>query len=92
MAERIARLEQLPAADRPDEPTDEPTGLALLRDADRLFTALEARALSQESALLRRESWDELVISRALADAEGWSQPLRVAVARTSRCRERAVR
>ncbi|MFJ2235058.1 M48 family metalloprotease [Streptomyces sp. NPDC087859] len=84
-AERIARLEQLPADDRPDEPADEPTGLALLRDADRLFTALEARTLPQESALLRRESWDELVMSRALADAEGWSQPLRLAVARTLR-------
>ncbi|MGW7207536.1 M48 family metalloprotease [Streptomyces sp. NPDC054837] len=83
--ERIARIEQLPADDRSDDPTDETTGLALLRDTDRLFTALEARTLSGESAQLRRVSWDELVMARAIADAEGWSRPLRVAVARTLR-------
>ncbi|MFI1722657.1 M48 family metalloprotease [Streptomyces sp. NPDC020489] len=84
-AERIARLEQLPADDRPDEPTDETTGLALLRDTDRLFTELEARTLSGESALSLRVSWDELTMARAIADAEGWSHPLRVAVARALR-------
>ena len=35
-------------------------------------------------------SWDELVMARAVSDAEGWSQPLRVAVARALRSEARA--
>lgn len=87
-AERIALIEKLPADDRPDQSTVETTGLALLRDSDRVFAALEARVLSRESAELRRMSWDDLAMSRALADAESWSRPLRVAVARTLRSAE----
>jgi Zn-dependent protease with chaperone function len=89
-AERIALIEKLPADGRPDGSADETTALVLLRDPEKVFAALEARTLSQEAAGLRRMSWDELVMARALADAEGWSQPLRVAVARTLRSEARA--
>ncbi|RPE41171.1 Zn-dependent protease with chaperone function [Streptomyces sp. Ag109_O5-1] len=85
IAERIAFVEQLPTDGRPDESADEPTGLTLLRDPDRVFAMLEARTLPQEAARLRRMSWDDLVMARAVADAEGWSRPLRVAVARALR-------
>lgn len=88
LAERIALIEKLPADDRPDQPDDEPTGLTLLRDSDRVFAELEARTLSREAALLRRMSWDDLAMARALDDAEGWSRPLRVAVARALRSSE----
>jgi hypothetical protein len=50
-----------------------------------VFATLEAAALSQEAARLHRMSWDELAVARAAADAEGWSQPLRLAVARALR-------
>ncbi|MFD8737820.1 M48 family metallopeptidase [Streptomyces sp. NPDC059618] len=82
MAERIALIEKLPADGRPDGATDEPTALTLLRDPDGVFAALEAHTLSQEAARLPRMSWDDLVMGRAIADAEEWSLPLRVAVAR----------
>ncbi|WP_028805439.1 M48 family metallopeptidase [Streptomyces sp. 142MFCol3.1] len=85
IAERIALIEKLPADDRPDQSTDETVGLTLLRDSDRVFAALEACTLSQESARLRRMSWDDLAMSRAITDAEVWSRPLRVAVARALR-------
>lgn len=88
LAERIALIEKLPADDRPDQPDDEPTGLTLLRDSDRVFAELEARTLSRKAALLRRMSWDDLAMARALDDAEGWSRPLRVAVARALRSSE----
>jgi Zn-dependent protease with chaperone function len=84
-AERIALIEQLPTDNRPDEAPDEAAALTLLHDPDQLFAALEARTLSQESAHLRHLSWDDLVMARAIADAEGWSRPLRVAVARALR-------
>ncbi|HEY3478621.1 MAG TPA: M48 family metallopeptidase [Streptomyces sp.] len=84
-AERVALIEKLPADDRAEEPGDQPSALALLRDPDQLFAALEARTLTPKAALLRRVSWDELVMARAAADAEGWSQPLRLAVARALR-------
>ncbi|MGW5465332.1 M48 family metalloprotease [Streptomyces sp. NPDC003996] len=84
-AERIALIEKLPAEDRADGPVDEAAALTLLHDPDRLFAALEARTLPQEAARLRRMSWDDLVMARAVADAEGWCRPLRVAVARALR-------
>ncbi|MFD8133608.1 M48 family metallopeptidase [Streptomyces mirabilis] len=84
-AERIALIEKLPADDRADGSADEPAALTLLHDPDRVFAALEARTLSQEAARLQRMSWDDLVMARAVADAEVWSRPLRVAVARALR-------
>ena len=81
IAERVALIEKLPADGR----ADEPAALTLLRDPDGVFAALEARTLPQQAARLRRLSWDELVLARAVADAEGWSRPLRVAVARALR-------
>ncbi|MFJ3338494.1 M48 family metallopeptidase [Streptomyces sp. NPDC086766] len=84
-AERIALIEKLPADDRPDGSGDEPAALTLLHDPDRMFAALEARTLPREEARLRRMSWDDLVMARAVADAEGWSRPLRVAVSRALR-------
>ncbi|MBE8472092.1 M48 family metallopeptidase [Streptomyces justiciae] len=88
-AERIALIEQLPADDRPEQSTadlaDEPAALTLVRDADRVFAELEARTSAPEAALLRRMSWDDLAMARAVADAEEWSGPLRLAVARTLR-------
>ncbi|WP_449351741.1 M48 family metallopeptidase [Streptomyces shaanxiensis] len=85
MAERIALIDKLPADDRPDQSADETVGLSLLRDPDRVFAALEACTLSPDSAGLRRMSWDDLAMARAITDAEGWSRPLRVAVARALR-------
>ncbi|WP_030269824.1 hypothetical protein [Streptomyces sp. NRRL B-24484] len=71
---------------RPDGgPADGPAALSLLRDPDRLFTALEACTLSEEAARLPRMSWDDLVTARAAVDSEGWSRPLRVATARALR-------
>nr|WP_059193673.1 M48 family metallopeptidase [Streptomyces antibioticus] len=89
LAERIALIEQLPADDRPEQstadPAAEPPALALVRDPDQVFAALEACTLAPEAALLRRMSWDDLTMARAVADAEEWSGPLRLAVARTLR-------
>lgn len=85
MAERIARIEELPADGRADESAGAPTALALLHDPDRVFAELEERVLPPGTAKLRRLSWDDLVMTRALADADGWSKPLRVAVARSLR-------
>jgi Zn-dependent protease with chaperone function len=84
-AERIALIEKLPADDRTDGSADEAAALTLLHDPDRVFAALEARTLPQEASWLRRMSWDDLVMARAVADADGWSRPLRVAVARALR-------
>ncbi|MHA6762372.1 M48 family metallopeptidase [Streptacidiphilus sp. PAMC 29251] len=89
-AERIALIEKLPADGRPDGSADGTTALVLLRDPERVFAALEALTLPQEVAGLPRMSWDELVMARAVSDAEGWSQPLRVAVARALRSEARA--
>ncbi|MFD7451827.1 M48 family metalloprotease [Kitasatospora sp. NPDC059827] len=85
-AERIALIEALPpgGSDRPDGPD----ALSLLREPDQLFAMLEARALPPQASTMRRMSWDELVLARAVADAEGWSRPLRLAVARTLRSSE----
>ncbi|RKE22310.1 M48 family metallopeptidase [Streptomyces sp. TLI_171] len=83
-AERIALIEKLPADGR----ADGPAALTLLHDPDGVSAALEARTLSPEAAQLRRLSWDDLVLARALADAEGWSRPLRLAVARAVRSAE----
>lgn len=85
MAERIALIEELPADDRNDASADGAAALSLLRDPDRLFAELEARTLAQGKDQLRRMSWDELVMARAVADAASWSQPLRLAVARALR-------
>jgi Zn-dependent protease with chaperone function len=84
-AERIALIEKPSADDRAEGLVDEAAALTLLHDPDRLFAALEARTLPQEAAHLRRMSWDDLVMAGAVADAEGWSRPLRVAVARALR-------
>ncbi|MFF4895264.1 M48 family metallopeptidase [Streptomyces sp. NPDC001068] len=84
-AERIALIEELPTDDRPSEPADGTAALTLLRDTDRVFAALEERTLSREAALMRRRSWDDLVMARAVEDADGWSRPLRLAVARALR-------
>lgn len=67
------------------KPADETVGLSLLHDSDRVFAALEACTLSPDAAGLRRMSWDDLAMARAITDAEGWSRPLRVAVARALR-------
>jgi Zn-dependent protease with chaperone function len=85
ISERIARIEALPADCRADESADGPTALALLRDPDRVFAGLESGSLPAGAAQWRRLSWDDLVMVRALADAEGWSKPLRVAAARALR-------
>ncbi|MGW1531215.1 M48 family metalloprotease [Streptomyces aureus] len=79
-AERIAQIEQLSA-----DGADGPAALDLLRDLDAVFVAMEAQGLSDEVARLPRMSWEDLVLARALADAEEWSRPLRVAVARVLR-------
>ncbi|MDX3799182.1 M48 family metalloprotease [Streptomyces sp. AK04-3B] len=84
-AERIALIERLPDDGRPDGCDGEPTALTLLHDAERVFAELEARTLTSEATRLRRMTWEDLVMARAVADAEGWSRPLRVAVARALR-------
>ncbi|WUT08507.1 M48 family metalloprotease [Streptomyces sp. NBC_00704] len=83
--ERIALIEELPADGRTDGSAEEPAALTLLRDPGRVFAALEARTLTREAMGLPRMSWDDLVMARAVADAEGWSRPLRLAVARSLR-------
>ncbi|WP_225848072.1 M48 family metallopeptidase [Streptomyces sp. HPF1205] len=89
IAERIALIEKLPADSGTDGPADEPPALTLLREPDRVFADLEARTLPREAAELRRVSWAGLVMARAVADAEGWSRPLRLAVARALRAEAR---
>ncbi|WP_327320433.1 hypothetical protein [Streptomyces sp. NBC_01235] len=84
-AERIALLEELSADEWADEAADAPTAFTLLFDPDRVFAALEARTLPHEATQQRRMSWDDLVTARAVLDAEGWSRPLRLAVARALR-------
>lgn len=64
---------------------DGPAALTLLRDVDGVFAAMERRLLLGAVAQLPRMSWDDLVMARAVADAEDWSRPLRVAVARALR-------
>ncbi|MFF3001112.1 M48 family metallopeptidase [Streptomyces sp. NPDC057950] len=83
--ERIALIEELPTDGHPDGTTTEAAALTLLHDSDQVFTALEARTLPTETARWRRMSWDDLVMARATADAETWSQPLRIATARALR-------
>jgi Zn-dependent protease with chaperone function len=83
-SERVARIEKLAADGRADG-GDGPAALTLLRDVDGVFAALERRLLPGGAAQLPRMSWDDLVLARAVADAEDWSRPLRVAVARALR-------
>ncbi|MFD7877086.1 M48 family metalloprotease [Streptomyces sp. NPDC059766] len=87
-AERVALIEELPADDLADGSADEPAALALLHDPGRVFAELEAHTLPPEAAQLRRMSWDDLVMTRAVADAGDLSRPLRLAVARTLRAEE----
>ncbi|MEW1908426.1 M48 family metallopeptidase [Kitasatospora sp. NPDC085895] len=87
-AERLALIVALPADERTGGPADERAALSLLRDPDGVFTALERCTLPPEAARLRRLSWDDLVKARAVADALGWSRPLRLAVARALRSAE----
>lgn len=84
-AERGALIEKLPADGRTDGAENEPAALTLLRDVDGVFAAIEARTLPHKAAPLRRMSWENLVMARAIVDAEGWSRPLLVAVARALR-------
>ncbi|MFF1927692.1 M48 family metalloprotease [Streptomyces sp. NPDC058228] len=84
-AERVALIEKLPADGRNDGAEDEPAALTLLRDVDGVFAAIEARTLPHRAAQLRRMSWEDLVMARAVLDAEAWSRPLLVAVARALR-------
>ncbi|MEE4541144.1 M48 family metalloprotease [Streptomyces sp. V4-01] len=85
-AERVALIEALPADEAAGPGRgEEAAARTLLRDPDRVFAELEAHTLPPEAATLRRMSWDDLVMARALADAEGWSRPLRLAVARALR-------
>ncbi|MGW3661986.1 M48 family metallopeptidase [Streptomyces sp. NPDC005141] len=83
-AERLALIEKLPADGRTDDAAA-PAALNLLRDAEGVFAALEARTLPQGAAASRHMSWEDLVMARAVVDAEDWSRPLRVAVARVLR-------
>lgn len=85
IAERIALIEKLPAHEPADGSADAPTALTLLREPGQVFAALEAHTLLHEATRVRRMSWDDLVMARALLDAEGWSRPLRLAVARALR-------
>ncbi|MFE0510858.1 M48 family metallopeptidase [Streptomyces sp. NPDC058964] len=90
-AERIALVEKHPADEPADGSADAPTAFSLLRDPNRVFTELEAHTLPPEAARLRRMSWDDLAMARAILDAEGWAAPLRLAVARALRSKaERA--
>ncbi|MEU7339628.1 M48 family metallopeptidase [Streptomyces sp. NPDC007074] len=84
-AERIALIEELATDGHPDGTTTEAAALTLLRDSDQVFSALEARTLPTKTARWRRMSSDDLVMARAAADGETWSQPLQVATARTLR-------
>ncbi|MGW3914350.1 M48 family metalloprotease [Streptomyces sp. NPDC005070] len=86
-SERIARIEEL-ATDGRTDGADAPVALTLLRDAELVFAALEARLLPEGAAQLTRMSWEDLVMARAVVDAEGWSRPLRVAVNRALRSSE----
>ncbi|MBD0736647.1 M48 family metallopeptidase [Streptomyces sp. CBMA29] len=85
LQERIARIERLPADGGTDGAGEEANALSLLRDQDQVFAALEARTLPSEAAECPRLAWDDLVMARAAADAEGWSGPLLLAVARALR-------
>ncbi|MFJ1585471.1 M48 family metalloprotease [Streptomyces sp. NPDC088197] len=85
LQDRIARIERLPADGATDEAEGEANALSLLRDQSQVFAALEARTLPPEAAERPRLAWDDLVMARASADAEGWSRPLLLAVARALR-------
>lgn len=86
-SERITRIEEL-ATDGRNDGADGPVALTLLRDTEGLFAALEARLLAEEAGQLPRMSWEDLVMARAVVDAEGWARPLRVAVNRALRSSE----
>ncbi|WP_043181918.1 M48 family metallopeptidase [Streptomyces sp. NRRL F-5123] len=87
LAERLARLEALPAQDA--DPVTAGPAFALLRAPERVLTALEAAPDAAPEpatpAEVRRLSWDHLVLVRAAYDAEEFSRPLRQAVARVRR-------
>ncbi|MGW1966202.1 hypothetical protein ACWCPD_38800 [Streptomyces sp. NPDC001935] len=85
--ERITRIEEL-ATDGRSDGSDGPLALTLLRDTEPLFMALEARLLPAGASQLPRMSGENLVMACAVADAEGWSRPLRVAVNRALRSSE----
>ena len=82
--ERLAALEALPPAGPEDDPGAAPA-LALLRDEDAVLAALEELTLPDAAKALPRLAWPELVLRRAVADAEGWAAPLRKAVERARR-------
>ncbi|MCX4994005.1 M48 family metallopeptidase [Streptomyces longwoodensis] len=84
-AERVAAVEALPDDGRAAELDDSRPALTLLRHAEEVFTALEACTLPAEAAASPRMDWDDLVMARAVLDAEQWARPLRVAVARAVR-------
>ncbi|MFE5208726.1 M48 family metalloprotease [Streptomyces sp. NPDC056600] len=85
IAERVALIEALPADGRTAEPDDARSALTLLREADAVFTALEACTLGPADAAVPRASWDDLVMARAVAEAQEESRPLQVATARALR-------
>ncbi|WP_448316644.1 M48 family metalloprotease [Streptomyces sp. CO7] len=85
IAERIALIEALPEDGRTAAPDDARPALTLLREADEVFTALEACTLGPEVSALPRVRWDDLVMARAVADAAEDSRPLQVATARALR-------
>ncbi|GHD46595.1 M48 family metallopeptidase [Streptomyces galbus] len=88
IAERVAAVEALPDDGRAAELDDTRSALTLVRRGEEVFTALEACTLPVEAAQLPRLGWDDLVMARAVIDAEEWARPLRVAVARAVRAEE----
>jgi hypothetical protein len=96
IAERVALLLQLPAdadadagpdagpaAGAASAPADAPA-ITLLREADAVFAALEPGTLTAQGARLPRTTWDAMVRAHVVAEAEAFSQPLRLAVARAT--------
>ncbi|MFI0940325.1 M48 family metalloprotease [Streptomyces sp. NPDC021020] len=81
VAERLARLEALPAPDAAPATAEPGPAAVLLRDPERVLAALEPPV----PADVPRLSWDDLVLARAAHDAEDFSRPLRRAVARMRR-------
>ncbi len=85
ITERVALIEAWAEDGRAGELDDKRSSLTLLRNVEETFTALEACTLAAETAGLHRLGWDDLVMARAVVDAEGWARPLQVAVARALR-------
>ncbi|WP_037908756.1 M48 family metallopeptidase [Actinacidiphila yeochonensis] len=89
--ERVAAVEALAEAGPVDSP-GAPAALSLLRGEAAVMVALEPHVLSQGSPGLPRMPWPELVLARAVADAETESAPLRGAMERLRRSAARDTR